>query len=136
MKNKLVLRCAAIWGVIACLAIVNGIVREVFVTPQLGEITALIVSGLTLSLIVFVVTFVAFGFLGADKTSTCLYIGLQWVLMTLILEVVIGRYIANKSWFEIAQVFDVTRGDLFILVLFTSMLSPYTVSRLKRMSQK
>lgn len=131
MTPGLILKAALIWLGIACLAVVNGLVRENLFVPQFGTGVALLLSGLLLALIIFLVTYLSFNFIHGNKPRYFL-VGLQWVFMTLAFEFLFGHFVAGKSWNELVQIFDITEGDLMLLVLLVTLLSPYWVSRLKR----
>ena len=131
MTVKLFFKTSLIWLAIAILAIGNGVLRESVLVPMLGQGLALPISGISLSIIVFIVTYFAFGFFGKQSFLTYFLIGLQWVFMTLIFEFVFGHYVAGKSWSTILQVFDTTKGDLFIFVLLMSLISPVLVAKIK-----
>jgi hypothetical protein len=131
MTKSMVFRAAVIWLGIVCFAVVNGMVRDEIVAPRLGENFALPLSGFILSIIVFVVAYFSFSFMGAKTRITCVFIGIQWVLMTLTFEFVFGHFVVGKSWSDLIQVFNVARGNLFLLVLFVSFLSPSIVAKTK-----
>jgi len=131
MSMTLSLRAAVIWLVIACLAVGNGFIRDLVMAPRFGAGLALPLSGISLSVIVFAVTYIAFGFLRAPEKPACLLIGVQWVLMTLAFEWIFGSLVAGKPWMDLLQLFDVTRGNLFSLVLLVTLSSPYLVARIK-----
>lgn len=131
MIGYMIFRAAIIWAAIAFMAIVNGLVRENIIAPTVGANVALPISGVTLSLIVLVITYASFKYLAATNKSNCVFIGAQWVFMTLAFEFVFGHYVAGKSWAEILQVFNVFSGDLFVLVIIVSLVSPYAVARIK-----
>lgn len=133
MTTSLFLKAGAIWLVIALLAIGNGAFRESVLVPNFGQGLALPISGISLSLIVFIVTYLSFQLFGKNDSLTYLLIGLQWVLMTLIFEFVFGHYISGKSWSGIFQVFNIMKGDLFIVVLVVSLISPLLVAKIKGM---
>ena len=130
--NSTILRAVVIWLFIAALAVVNGVIRESVVAPYVGEVLALSLSGIILSLIVFTVTYFSFSFMGIKEKLGCFLVGAQWVLMTLAFEFVFGHYVAGKSWVEIIQVFNVARGDLFTLVIMVTFFSPFIVGEMKR----
>ncbi|MEZ5570247.1 MAG: hypothetical protein R3E54_18240 [Halioglobus sp.] len=131
-RLNIALRAAIVWFGIACLAVCNGLLRDSLLVPALGERTALSVSGLLLSGIVFGVTWLAFRFLGARLSRRAyLMIGAQWVCMTLLLDSALGG-LRGQTWREFLQVFDVSAGNLFVLVLLASLLAPLTVARIKR----
>ncbi|WP_052299072.1 hypothetical protein [Thermodesulfatator indicus] len=54
----IILKAAGIWLVIVLIAIVNGIFREKVLTPLLGSDLALPISGISLAMLVFVVSFI------------------------------------------------------------------------------
>lgn len=131
MTIHMALRAALVWLGIACLAVGNGLVRQNIISPLLGQEIGLPLSGLTLSIIVFAVTYTTFGFVGARAKSSCLFIGTLWVLMTLAFEVILGYFVAGKSWSALLDMFDISAGNLFTLVVLVTLLSPYVVARIK-----
>lgn len=131
MTFTLILKTALIWLLIALLAVGNGILREKLLVPALGKGRALPVSGITLALIVLLVTWLTFDFIGMYPAATYLYVGLQWVIMTLAFEFLFGHYAGGKSWQVLLQVFDVRKGDLFLLVLVVTLLAPLGTAILK-----
>ena len=135
MTMSLFFKVSLIWLVIAGLAIGNGAVREYVLVPIFGEGLALPISGISLSIIVFIITWISFPFFGKHDRLSYVYIGLQWVVMTLIFEFAFGHYVAGKSWPSIIEVFDVMQGNLFVLVLLTSLASPLLVAKLKNTFQ-
>lgn len=131
MNRTLAIKAALVWLLIACLAILNGIVREQVMAPVIDAAAALPLSGVTLTVVVFLVTYGCFGFIGAKTRAACLSVGVQWVLMTLAFEFLFGRLVADKSWVTLWQTFNLARGDLFLLVLAASLLSPWLVAKIK-----
>lgn len=131
MTVRLFLKTSMIWFVIAVLAVANGIFRETVLVSNLGQSIALPVSGMLLSLIVFIVTYLSFSLFGKHSAPTYFLIGLQWVVMTLLFEVLFGHYIMGRSWSDILQVFNIIKGNLFILVLIVSLFSPLLVAKIK-----
>lgn len=132
MTVNLVLKASMIWIIIALLAILNGIFRENVLISNLGQSMAISVSGITLCLIVFIVSYVSFPLFGRHPALTYFFIGLQWVLMTLLFELFFGHYVMGKSWSDILQVFNIMKGNLFIIVLIVSLFSPLFVAKIKR----
>ena len=129
---SLFFKTAMLWFIIAVFAIGNGILRESVFVPYFGETVALPLSGITLSIIIFALTYLMFGLIGKKEDYVYLTIGIQWVAMTLIFEFVFGHYILKKSWIELFQVFNVLEGNLFLVALITSLVSPLLVSRIKK----
>lgn len=131
MTLNLFLKAVMIWFVIALFAIANGIFRESFLVPYLGEAAALPASGVTLSLIIFTITYFSFKLIENNSSKTYLLIGIQWVVMTLLFEFVFGHYAVGKSWLELLEVFHLFEGNLFIVALLVSLFSPLIVSKIR-----
>ena len=115
-------------------AIANGIFRDKILVPNIGHSIALPLSGITLSVLVFLIAYFSVPFFGKNSGTTFLLIGLQWVLMTLFFEFIFGHYAAGKSWKILLQVFNIFKGDLFVIVLLVSLLSPYIAAKLRGFS--
>ena len=131
MTINLFLKTSMIWLVIALMAIINGILRENVLIPNLGPHIAIPASGMMLSILVFIVTYLSFPLFGKHHTFSYLFIGVQWVFMTLLFEFIFGHYVMGKSWSTLLQVFDIRKGDLMIVVLLVSLISPLFVARIK-----
>lgn len=131
MTFPLFLKTSMIWFVIVILAIVNAIFRETVLVSLLGQNIALPLSGILLSLIVFIVTYLSSPLFGKNNILIYFLIGLQWVVMTLLFEFLFGYYVIGKSWSSLLQVFNIMKGDLMILVLLVSLFSPILVAKIK-----
>ncbi|GIT97710.1 hypothetical protein TSL1_05310 [Sulfurovum sp. TSL1] len=131
MTFPLFLKTSMIWFVIVILAIANAIFRETVLVSLLGQNIAMPLSGILLSLIVFIVTYLFFPLFGKNNILIYFLIGLQWVVMTLLFEFLFGHYVIGKSWSSLLQVFNIMKGDLMILVLLVSLVSPILVAKIK-----
>lgn len=129
MTPNTLFRAALIWLVIAVLAIGNGLFRNEVMAPAFGQGLALPLSGFTLSLIVLIVTYLAYPFLKLSRSRSGWLVGLQWVCMTLIFEFTFGHYVAGKPWEVLLQTFNPFGGNLFILVLLVTLIAPALVVR-------
>lgn len=130
MISSLFFKTIAVWIIMAVLAILNGFFRENILLPNIGQNFALPISGMSLSLIIFIVTYLTFPLFNKQTYLTYFFIGLQWVLMTLLFEFVFGHYVVGKTWSEILQVFDIVSGNLFVVVLLTSLFSPLIIAHI------
>ena len=131
MTPAIFFKASLIWLAIACLAVLNGILRQQLVAPMLGSGLALPISGITLSLMVFLVTYIFIGFFRTTEPADYFLIGAQWVVMTLAFEFLFGHFVVGKSWGQLLQTFNIAQGDLFLVVLVVSLLSPYAAARIK-----
>ena len=124
-------KAIGIWLVIVMAAIFNGVLREKLLVPAIGASAALPLSGILLAVMVFLVTFLLISLVGATEPGTYIGIGLFWVILTLLFEFMFGYFVVHKSWHEIMQTFNVMKGDLFIVVLLITGVSPWFTAKLK-----
>lgn len=112
-------------------AILNGTFREKFLVPTIGSSMALPLSGVSLAILVFVVSLIFIPFIGASEPKAYIVIGLLWVVFTLSFEFIFGHFVAGKSWQEVMQVFNVKKGDLFVVVLCVTAISPWFAAKVR-----
>jgi hypothetical protein len=124
-------KAIGIWLILVIVAIGNAMIRERLLAPAIGAELALPASGVLLSLFIFVVAFVAVPFFGSTENKAYVFVGILWFALTFAFEFVFGRFVAGKPWHEIVQVFDITRGNLFILALLATLISPWLSARLR-----
>ena len=132
MSVNLFLKTSLIWSIIAIFAVANGIFRVSFLEPYIGRSLALPISGITLCIIVFTITFLSSKLFDKSSSLTYVLIGFQWVSMTLAFEFIFGHFVIGRSWEELFQVFNILEGDLFLIALLLTLFSPLLVSLIKK----
>lgn len=129
--RSILFRAIGIWLVIVVVAILNGVFREKILVPAIGPGMALPLSGILLAVLVFLVTLVFVSFVGSSESKIYVLVGILWIVLTLFFEFLFGHYIVGKSWREVMLSFNIMNGDLFIVVLFISAISPWTAAKLR-----
>ncbi len=122
-------KCVGLWLILVVAAIANGVVRDLALTPVIGEEAALPLSGVTLSILVLGISFVSVSFLRLSRPAAFILVGISWVLLTLAFEFLFGRFVVGKSWDSIMKVFNVADGNLFVVVLLVTAISPWLTAR-------
>ena len=112
-------------------AILNGVFREKILVPAIGESMALPLSGLMLAVLVFLVTLMLISFIGSSDAKIYIGVGFIWVVFTLSFEFLFGHFVVDKPWQEIMQIFNIKRGDMFIVVLLVTAISPWGAAKSK-----
>lgn len=125
------IKIIAIWLIMVVAAIFNGLVRDQLMTPLIGSL-ALPLSGITLSLLLFLITYYSIELFGNISRTTCFMIGSTWVILTLIFEYLFGHFVMQKSWQDINQVFIITDGNLFTLVLVVTCFLPWIATAIRK----
>ena len=118
------LKSFVVWTCFIPMAILNGGLREYVLARFLGEETALPLSGILLSIFIFLTTWLVLPRLASGcGMKDCLVMGVCWVLLTVAFESAVG--IAGGSTIaEILRAYNPSTGNLWVLVLVTMMLSP------------
>ena len=126
------LKSFIVWICFIPVAILNGGLREYVLARLVGEETALPVSGILLSIFIFLVTWLVLPRLAKDcGMKDCLAMGICWALLTVAFESAAG--IADGSTVtEILAAYNPSTGNLWVLVLATTMLSPVLLKVFRR----
>ena len=131
MSTHHFLKTFALWFLLVVLAIVNGTLREKVLIPALGASTAMQISGVTLSLSIFLVSWLAMPWLGPLPSPWFFFMGLMWLLMTLAFEFGFGHFIAHKSRAELLDAYNFSKGNLWVIVLLATFISPWLAAKLR-----
>ena len=127
-------RALALWLVILVLANLNGAVRELWIIPQIGELSGRALSTLILCGLVFFVTWRTIGWIRPVSAGEAVEIGVLWLLLTLAFEFLVGHYVFGTAWPKLLEDYDVTRGRIWPLVL-VSIFFPLSVRRYRKLSR-
>lgn len=121
------LKSFIVWICFIPVAILNGGLREYVLVKFIGEETALPVSGILLSVFIFLVTWLMLPRL----VKGCLAIGVCWALLTAALESAAG-ITGGSTITEILAAYNPSTGNLWVLVLATTLLSPVLLKMFKQ----
>ena len=124
-----------IWLSIIPLAILNGGLREAFLTPRLEESCAQIVSGLILLSLIFFVTLIFIPRIGKGEQKTYWKIGLLWVALSVIFETVLGLAMGN-SFDNLLKAYDIRTGNLWLIIVVFIGFIPWLTAKVSRRSRE
>jgi hypothetical protein len=131
MTILLAVKILGLWVLLAFIAVINGVVRDRLVALQIGERLALPLSGVLLSLFIFIVSLIFLPFLNISSPYGFWQMGIIWVLLTLAFEFLLGHYVMGKPWEKIIEVFYIHKGNLYLLALVATALSPYLAAKIR-----
>lgn len=120
-----------IWLSIIPLAILNGGLRENVLLPLLGAQWAQPLSGLILCLLICAVSVLFIPKIGKGEAKTYWKIGLLWVFLTFAFESTFGLARGN-SLCEIMKAYNITSGNLWLVVLIFIGIAPYLAAKIRR----
>jgi hypothetical protein len=117
-------RWLAAWLGLAALGVANGIIREVAYADTVGDHAAHQLSTFTLIAMIAGYTWWLQRRWPLMSTADAVGIGALWVVMTVAFEFGFGHYIDGASWATLLADYDITRGNLWLLVLVTIGVAP------------
>ena len=117
------------------LGVVNGTIREAAYRDRVGESAADQISVATLVALLGLYFWVLQRRWPIATTKGALEIGGAWVVLTILFELGFGHYVAGDSWSELLENYDVTEGELWVLVLLWIGVGPATARAAARALQ-
>ena len=127
-----ILKSLLVWVCFIPVAILNGGLREHVLARALGEKWALPLSGIILSACIFLITWLLLPrAVKALSSKDSLRIGICWVFLTIAFEFVSGLA-GGSTITELLSAYNPLTGNLWLLVLATTLLSPVMAGRIPR----
>ena len=123
-------KSSIVWLAIVILAVGNGVLREFALEPALGGSVALPLSGLLLSALIVGVAYVSLPWLKTTQPLPVWWVGLIWLLLTLVFEFSVGLW-QGKPWPELVAAYTFKGWNLWPVVLGVTVCAPYLAARLR-----
>jgi hypothetical protein len=123
-------RAVGLWLTLVAVESVHGVIRRLFLEPQLGDLRARQVSVFTGTALIGLVFWFTLGWLKPQPVRRWWALGLLWMALTLAFEIGVGRA-TGMSWARIASDFDPRRGGFLALGMLAILVAPrFLVPRL------
>jgi hypothetical protein len=127
-------RAIVIWLAIIAMESVHGALRGLVLVPWMGDFPARRLSVFTGSLLILAVACVFIRWLRARSRGELLAVGGLWVVLTVLFEIGLGRFVLGLSWDRLLEDYDMTRGGLMVFGLLFMMMSPLLAARIRGMT--
>lgn len=113
-----------LWGVMAVVAVVNGVLRETYIVPRTGSQTGHLISTALLVLAILVLVGLFFSrttipYSLADR----IVIGVGWTVLTVGFDFLVG-YLEGTPMSVTLEQYNVLAGQVWIAVPLTLLLAP------------
>lgn len=139
--KKIYLKAVLFWFMLLAAALINAAIRETtykpILTPYIG-IWAHQISSLTGIILFYICIYCFLKRLKTPHTRWDLVlVGALWILMTVVFESLMNAFIRKLSFDQVLQTYYFWRGDTWIFVLFSLVVSPLVAdSMLKKEREK
>jgi hypothetical protein len=130
------LRSLAIWLLIISAEFVHGILRTLFLEPLIGDFQARQISVFVGSLIILTIAYFSVQWIRAKNIQSLIVVGLIWLILTLMFEISLGRFVFGFSWKKILSDYDISKGGLLPFGLIILTLSPLIAYKLRGMTKR
>jgi hypothetical protein len=127
----MLLRALLVWLGILVLASLNGALRDLVMTPRLGDPVARAISTVLLCGLVLLVTWATLPWISPKSRTDTIVIGTVWLACTLAFEFLAGHYLFRKAWAELLADYDLRRGRIWVAVLVVTLAAPCWIARLR-----
>lgn len=127
----LLLKSFLIWLVFIVAESLNGTVRMFWLVPALGDVRAHQISFFTGSILIIAVATLFIPWLQPARVSQLIQVGGLWLLLTILFEVCLGRFVLGYSWEQIAVDYNVLQGGLMPFGLILLTLTPLLAAKLR-----
>jgi hypothetical protein len=126
-RDRTLRRWLIAWVGAPVLAIVNGAARELTYKDQVGESTADQISVAPLIALLALYFWVLQRRWPLATTRDAVSIGVAWAALSVLFEFGFGHYVEGDSWTDLLRTYDVTEGNLWILIPLWIAAGPATV---------
>ena len=113
------------------LAVLNAAFRESMLEPRLGKRVAQRISGISLCMVILLITLAFVRGFGPLTRLHLLGVGVLWLLLTLVFELGFGRLVQRKSWEDLLAAYRFKDGSLWPLVLLMILFAPIVAAFLR-----
>lgn len=125
-------RAFAVWLIFILVESMNGAFRQLVLEPRIGDLSARQVSVVTGSVLIVAVTYRFIRWIEAKTARQLTLVGIMWVVLTLVFEIGLGRFVLGYSWERILSDFNLTRGGFLGIGLSIMGLAPRIAHYLRK----
>ena len=125
------LRYFVAWFPIVIIAFGNATIREAVYKRYVGELAAHQISTLSLGILVGIYVLVLSRHVKLQNAGQAVGVGLMWLVMTIVFETALGRYVLGNPWSQVLRDYNVSEGRVWPLFLLWLTVSPYVFYRIK-----
>jgi len=114
-------------------AILNGSIRELLISPRLGENAGHVISSILLIILILIGTYYYLKYwLENYIKKDLIVIGSIWLVLTIGFEFIFGYYVTERTWQTLLAEYNLFAGRLWTLILLVTLTAPWLVAKFLR----
>ncbi|MBK8658238.1 MAG: hypothetical protein IPN22_05040 [Bacteroidetes bacterium] len=129
-------RSLLVWLLLMLIESIHGTLRLLLLVPIVGDFMARQIAVFTGALLIFITTYFCISWIHPQRKSRSLLIGLLWVILTILFEVLLGILVFRMSVSRIAEDYDILNGGLIPIGLLLMLFTPLAVAHIKGIKLK
>lgn len=122
-----------IWLIIAIAETIQGIIRIKFISRKMGERNARKLGLVTGTFIILLIGWLTIPWINPANITDCLLIGLIWLILMLIFDIGLGKYIFHYSWKRIGDDFNLSKGNFLTIGMIVLFLTPLIITFIRNL---
>jgi hypothetical protein len=126
-RAALVLPSLGFWLLLAAIATLAGIVRQLWLVPIIGELRGHQV-GTVIVAVAFLAAIAVFVRRMRLSPGEALAVGAAWLLGAIAFEFGVGHYVDGLSWTRLLSDYDLTEGRLLLLLWVVVGAGPFLLA--------
>ncbi len=119
------------WFPIVILAFANAAARQAVYEKYVGELAAHQISTLTMCILAGIYVWVLSGYLKLQSSGQAIGVGLMWLVMTIMFETILGRYVLGNPWSQVFRDYNILEGRVWGLFLLWLTVAPYVFYKVR-----
>lgn len=117
------------WFPMVIIAIVNGYFREKILVNYFNNLQAHQLSSVSMIILLAIYNWILFKIFFPASVNQAVFIGIIWLLFTVIFEFLFGHYLLGHSWSNLLNDYNIFKGRVWIFVLIWISIAPYIIYR-------
>lgn len=125
-------RALLVWLLIILAESIHGTLRQIFIAPLVGDLTARRIAFFSGIILIFLITWICIRWIAAPSIRSLFNIGLMWAILTVLFEFGLGFFVLDYSWERMFEDYDLSRGGLMGFGLLFMVFAPFLADRIQK----
>lgn len=129
------IRGLAIWLLIVIAESVQGILRQSFLAPLVGDFTARRIAFFASVLLILLFSYFFIRWIAAPTVKSLFAVGLMWTILTALFEFGLGVFVMDYSLGRMLEDYNIRRGGLMLFGMIYMFFAPYLAAKMRRIKK-